>query len=136
MTKYEKIYKNATHIDYWSSEYEIHHKDLNHSNNDITNLLLIPKKLHRRFHNLYNRLNPFFEDISKPQSYGCGLLISGEDLSEYLEIKAALYCFTELKNLLINQNYPVGCQKFLTLDFDEQVKRFDKNLYEQYCKEV
>jgi len=34
--------------------YDIHHLDLNRSNNEIRNLLLIPKGLHARYHFLIN----------------------------------------------------------------------------------
>ena len=31
--------------------YDIHHIDLNHENNDISNLLLLPRELHSQYHN-------------------------------------------------------------------------------------
>lgn len=53
---YRKKYKKHYHINF-SDKYEIHHIDLNHNNNDINNLLLIPKELHHRYHETLNSIN-------------------------------------------------------------------------------
>lgn len=34
----------------FSKDYHIHHIDLNHSNNDIENLMIVPKELHEVYH--------------------------------------------------------------------------------------
>ena len=52
---YRKIYKKRYGIDF-SADYEIHHIDMNRSNNDIENLILLPKELHRKLHNTYNNI--------------------------------------------------------------------------------
>lgn len=46
---YRLKYKRYFNIDF-SNNYVIHHIDLNHNNNDINNLLLLPKKLHSSYH--------------------------------------------------------------------------------------
>lgn len=46
---YRKYYKEYYGIDF-GSEYVIHHIDFDRSNNDIRNLILLPKKLHRQYH--------------------------------------------------------------------------------------
>ena len=46
---YRKKYKRYYGIDF-SSDYAIHHLDFDRSNNDISNLLLLPKKLHAKYH--------------------------------------------------------------------------------------
>jgi hypothetical protein len=43
------MFKRYYGIDF-SSDYEIHHIDLNHDNNDIANLMLLPKALHHKYH--------------------------------------------------------------------------------------
>lgn len=51
---YRKLYKEYYKIDF-GNDYEVHHIDLNHNNNDIRNLILLPKTLHRKYHKiLYN----------------------------------------------------------------------------------
>ena len=47
-TDYRKIYKDYYGIEF-SSEYQIHHLDLDRTNNEIWNLLLLPKKLHQQY---------------------------------------------------------------------------------------
>lgn len=57
MKNYREKYKRYYNIEF-GREYEIHHIDLNHENNDIENLVLLPKKLHHRYHFYINALQP------------------------------------------------------------------------------
>lgn len=50
---YRRFYKEYYGIDF-DSEYEIHHIDFDKENNDINNLLLLPRKLHRQYHFVLN----------------------------------------------------------------------------------
>lgn len=52
-TKFKKYYG----VEYNSKKYDIHHIDLNHNNNDIDNLMLLPKELHQRYHFYRNNIN-------------------------------------------------------------------------------
>lgn len=49
MANYRKIYADYYGI-VLSPEYAIHHIDGNRSNNEINNLLLLPRKLHSKYH--------------------------------------------------------------------------------------
>lgn len=53
-TYFEKYYNIKI-----SKNYEIHHIDLNHNNNDINNLMLLPKKLHQEYHRLLNEYSRY-----------------------------------------------------------------------------
>ena len=46
---YRKKYRQHYGIDF-SNDYVVHHIDLDRSNNDIDNLLLLPKQLHSKYH--------------------------------------------------------------------------------------
>lgn len=50
MVDYKKVYENAFGIKWDRRLYEVHHLDHNRENNNIENLLLIPKQLHRQLH--------------------------------------------------------------------------------------
>lgn len=52
---YREIYKNYFNINF-NDNYDIHHIDFDHSNNNIDNLILLPKELHNKYHNLINML--------------------------------------------------------------------------------
>lgn len=52
---YRTYYKNYYGIDF-DKNYDIHHIDFNHNNNEISNLLLLPKELHSKYHLLINEL--------------------------------------------------------------------------------
>lgn len=46
---YRKKYKRYYGIDF-GSDFVVHHLDFNRENNDISNLLLMPKELHEKYH--------------------------------------------------------------------------------------
>ena len=46
---YRQFYKERYKIEF-GSDYDIHHIDLNHKNNSIDNLILLPKELHKELH--------------------------------------------------------------------------------------
>ena len=54
--QYRKFFKEYYGIDF-SNDYEVHHIDLNHYNNDIKNLMLLPKELHRKYHKCLNEIH-------------------------------------------------------------------------------
>lgn len=49
LKNYRTKFKRYYNIDF-SSDYAIHHIDLNHDNNEIENLLLLPRELHNQYH--------------------------------------------------------------------------------------
>ena len=46
---YRKKFKTHYNIDF-SDQFDVHHIDLNHDNNDIDNLMILPKELHKAYH--------------------------------------------------------------------------------------
>lgn len=46
---YREKFKRYYRLEF-SKDYHIHHIDLNHSNNDIDNLMIVPKELHEVYH--------------------------------------------------------------------------------------
>ena len=52
MRNYKKYFEKYCNIKV-PVNYEIHHIDLNHKNNDISNLMILPKELHRKYHKIY-----------------------------------------------------------------------------------
>lgn len=57
---YRERYKQYYKIDFDDS-YDIHHIDFNRENNNIRNLLLLPKKLHIEYHSILEKVDPFWE---------------------------------------------------------------------------
>jgi hypothetical protein len=56
LKNYREKYKRYYGIDF-GKEYAIHHIDLDRSNNDISNLLLLPKELHAKYHMILNAIS-------------------------------------------------------------------------------
>lgn len=55
MKNYRKYFKEYYGINF-DETYEIHHIDFNHNNNNIENLMLLPKELHNRYHTILNSM--------------------------------------------------------------------------------
>lgn len=53
MEHYRKKFKEYYGVSF-GCEYDIHHLDLDHNNNDISNLMILPRELHNRYHYLRN----------------------------------------------------------------------------------
>ena len=66
LKNYREKYKRYYGIEF-GRDYEIHHIDLNHDNNDIDNLVLLPKELHRKYHFYLNDVRK----IKNGESYMC-----------------------------------------------------------------
>lgn len=49
---YRQYYKDYYGIGFDGREFGVHHIDLDRENNDIKNLILLPKDLHKRYHDL------------------------------------------------------------------------------------
>ena len=92
---YRKYYKEYYNIEF-GIDMEVHHIDFNRDNNNIKNLLLIPKNVHHRFHlaltifqqdtnKMFNCLNPNFEHILGCSSFNLDAL--GNYLSSLQEIQ-------------------------------------------------
>lgn len=62
MKNYRKLYKEYYGIEF-DNNFEVHHIDFNHNNNEISNLVLLPKKLHRQYHFYLTAIN-YCEDKS------------------------------------------------------------------------
>jgi hypothetical protein len=55
---YRKIYSILTGLEV-PKDFEIHHIDFDRKNNDIKNLVALPKKLHRQYHFHLNIIKPY-----------------------------------------------------------------------------
>lgn len=80
MTDYRSMYKRYYGIDF-GPDYIIHHIDLDRTNNDISNLLLLPKELHAKYHTILNAISV---SIGKPKADGfVDLRLSNLEVTQY-----------------------------------------------------
>ena len=57
MKDYRKYYAQYYNIQWDSSLFDVHHIDRNRDNNDIRNLVLLPRELHKELHQVYNEFD-------------------------------------------------------------------------------
>lgn len=79
MSNYRKIYECRCKIKI-PKDYEIHHINLNHNDNNIMNLVMLPKKLHSKYHIYLNLLNNRYSIVTKLQS----VIENGNGINEYI----------------------------------------------------
>ncbi len=72
MENYRKIYKESYGIEF-SNKYDIHHLNLNHDDNNLDNLLLLPKELHHSYHELLKTLKSWDNDEPLTIFLYCGI---------------------------------------------------------------
>ena len=91
--------------------YHIHHIDFNPENNDIENLLLLPKKLHQRLHKVKNEYGVFldgqmnmFTDIKNQLT--CSIMAEAmQKTSEIYDEIQIWVSIKEFEQLGIHNNY-------------------------------
>lgn len=111
MKNYRKYYQEITGIQIDLS-FDIHHIDGNRGNNDINNLVHLPKKLHNDFHKLRNEISMFNTEImqlgsnDKVQTFNNAyvdtIIRYNEVLkkcSEYIDLRN--YCYYKQTNIIL-----------------------------------
>lgn len=113
LKNYRLKYKRYYNIDF-GRDFEIHHIDLNRENNDISNLLLLPKKLHAQYHLVLNVLSVCPD---KPKADGfIDVRLSNETISHY-----EFVMFEKLPSIISE------CQKWMEFKrykYDKSIENF------------
>ncbi len=76
-------------------DYDIHHIDHCHKNNNLENLVAIPQELHRKYHSAF--------DICRNKGFGIGQILR-ELQTGSSRFKDLQLLYNEIKNIKINQN--------------------------------
>ena len=103
MIQYRKFYADYYGITWDTKEMEVHHIDFNRENNDIDNLILLPKKEHHFIHkrhrdvvnmsSYYPTTEGLVKEISR-EGLVVGLQLAGDTLDKYMDAldKCANWC--------------------------------------------
>ena len=85
---YRDFYKSYYGIDFDGKEFEVHHIDLDRGNNDIKNLILLPKKLHERYHELLPYVQSLIADraVKTIIDMNNGQTLYYDEMKEFCEI--------------------------------------------------
>lgn len=115
MTQYKKLYAEYYGITWDPKEMEVHHIDCNRENNDIFNLILLPKKMHHLLHKRLRevvRMGCYFptteglvKEISR-EGLIVGLNLAGDTIEKYLEVLYACSNWCLLKR--VGYHTPAG----------------------------
>lgn len=85
---YREFYKSYYGIDFDRKEFEVHHIDLDRGNNDIKNLILLPKKLHERYHELLPYIQSLIDDraVKTIIEINNGQTLYYDEMKEFCEV--------------------------------------------------
>lgn len=126
---YKQIYSKELNGLKWNSKiYDVHHIDLNHNNNDFNNLVLIPKRLHRKFHFLFNGLKSC--DFSKISNLHYQEPFELNWISNFYATKNEMVIMLRLKEELVNNAILIGESE----DFDKILSTYSFAIYSKYVK--
>lgn len=79
---YRKIYEEMCNIKI-PKGYVVHHIDRIRKNNDIRNLVLLPEKLHKKYHTLLNKMENRYEIVTEL----LGSLNKGNGINDFIKIE-------------------------------------------------
>lgn len=121
-TDYKKLYKMYFPIDWDTKKYEIHHIDGNRKNNEIKNLVLLPKRLHNELHKTRFKIGMIESDgLLKYDDFSCSCFM--DEISYFLTLKCWVFNFIGIRNVFINGLYD------FTLYLNE-IKNLEKRMEE------
>lgn len=103
---YRQIYEEAVweHI---NQNYVIHHIDFDRTNNRISNLVMLPKELHIKYHSFLQGIDPNWKTgvikLCFYVSLGCpNLYISKDQMIEFYDVMSECQYWLEYRNLLLD----------------------------------
>ena len=110
---YRKIYESETKTKI-PKGFDVHHLDFNRDNNDISNLVALPRDLHAKFHTTYNELYmPNKSDMIPVNSFQTGFIhFCLNTITEYEKVYADVIEWITYRDFLMgilpniyNKNY-------------------------------
>ena len=131
MQNYRKIYADYYGIKWDSKLFEVHHIDRNRENNDIKNLVLLPKKLHREYHRIISVIEFDFQngaDIFNASNYD---IYHAKEYQQLFDLKFDI----AILDLLTNQYKIIG-ETFNINDFNDIIKYGANDIYKKYTGET
>lgn len=66
--------------------FEVHHIDLNHDNNDVKNLMILPKWLHRQYHKAVSMLDQNIMEGLKKAERAINVSVCNSNILEYRKL--------------------------------------------------
>ena len=100
---YREKYKKRFGIKF-NNDYEVHHIDFDRSNNEIENLILLPRDLHKKLHKIHSEYGLYMnENLSKfPFSNQLSCSMTASILRKYAQIYEELAFWACCKDNEIN----------------------------------
>ena len=130
MKNYKKIYEDYFGIKWDPKQFEIHHLDMNRENNNISNLVLLPKKLHKEYHRLVSLVQYDFKSTKDI------LLVSNWDIIHAKEYQQLFELKFDIANLDIFQTQiRMIADKNESMNYSDLLKNHLIQYYKKYVGE-
>jgi hypothetical protein len=98
---YRKFYEEKTGKKI-PKDFDVHHIDLNRENNEIENLVAIPKHLHKKYHSLLCKIMPL-GGIKIDKTYFTPLLAGDSEMQKYYKYYIHTVSMVEYQLKIINK---------------------------------
>lgn len=103
----------------WNTkDFHVHHIDLDYNNNSFDNLVLIPSKIHNRFHYIINALDGDIESLVRFTSRRVITDYEIKMIAKYLDVKRIISNYIMIKELLLTLYF----EKLDDMDFQEIIE--------------
>lgn len=102
---YRKIYREKTGKKI-PDDFEIHHLDQDRTNNEIDNLIAIPKRVHRQWHLYFNQItvlgfsaNDYIPDVQNHNK----IIYNADVFKGYLDACVEMSCWLHFRDYLLGK---------------------------------
>lgn len=116
---YRRFYSDKMGGLKWNTkDFHVHHIDLDYNNNSFDNLVLIPSKIHNRFHYIINALDGDIESLVRFTSRRVITDYEIKMIAKYLDVKRIISNYIMIKELLLTLYF----EKLDDMDFQEIIE--------------
>ena len=127
MENYRKIYADYYGIEWDSQLFEIHHINRNRNDNNIYNLVLLPKKLHKEYHKIINIIQFDFETVADVFNVSNYDIYHASEYQELIKIK-----FDIANIILFQSQIKIFCDNYKTNNFAKLLQFCYYDIYKKY----
>lgn len=124
---YLDTYKQQTGFDI-PKGFEVHHIDLNHENNDVKNLVAIPKWLHQKYHGVLPSVQSRFEKglLLPKNDFQIGGAFIYDVFENWIELTREINKYIRLRDCFLNSNNEYNFEYWLNTN---DVKDLHNEIY-------
>lgn len=100
---YRKYYRSMIGMNI-AVDFEIHHIDCDRDNNHISNLVSIPRELHKKYHNYKNKVENLLSEINTTRSDIYDIETKLDSIRQFSQLRNKIYEYELMRDSLLYKN--------------------------------